>query len=53
MIVEAQERTGRVDKWACSGLVFFHTNLIVCMLWYAYGYNPEGTVNPGWTGVFM
>jgi hypothetical protein len=33
-------------------LTFFITNLAVCILWYAFRYNQESTVNPGWTGIF-
>jgi hypothetical protein len=52
VIFEAQDNADRVDLGACFCLVFFLMNLTVCLLWYSYGYNPEGTVNPGWTGVF-
>jgi len=32
-------------------LLFLYSTLL-CAIWYAYRYNPEGTVNRGWTGVF-
>jgi hypothetical protein len=38
-----------VTYW-CFMLFFYST--VLCVVWYAYRYNPEGTVNRGWTGVF-
>lgn len=33
-------------------LVSFLYTVVFCMLWYAFRYDPTGTVNPKWTGVF-
>lgn len=38
-----------VTYW-CFMSFFYST--VLCVVWYAYRYNPEGTVNRGWTGVF-
>jgi threonine/homoserine/homoserine lactone efflux protein len=35
-----------------SNLMFFLLNLAFSVAWYSLKYNPEGTVNPGWTGIF-
>jgi hypothetical protein len=35
-----------------SNLVFFLLNLTIGVAWYSLKYNPKGTVNPGWTGIF-
>jgi hypothetical protein len=35
-----------------SNLMFFLLNLAIGVAWYLLKYNPEGTVNPGWTGIF-
>jgi len=32
--------------------MMFLYSTVLCVIWYAYRYNPEGTVNRGWTGVF-
>jgi hypothetical protein len=32
-------------------MMFLYT-MILCVIWYWYRYNPEGTVNREWTGVF-
>jgi hypothetical protein len=34
-------------------LVFFLVNLSVCALWYCLRYDPTGTINPSWIGVFV
>lgn len=36
----------------CIAFLFFVTNLLFCILWYIFKYDPTGTVNPGWTEVF-
>jgi hypothetical protein len=41
-----------VDGDAANALTFFITNLTVSVMWYWLRYNPEGTINPSWTGVF-
>jgi hypothetical protein len=38
-----------VTYW-CFMMFFYST--VLCVVWYVYRYNPEGTVNRGWTGVF-
>lgn len=38
-----------------SGVLWFLGfiyNITITVLWYAYRYDPQGTVNQGWTGVF-
>ncbi|PMD16714.1 hypothetical protein NA56DRAFT_649275 [Hyaloscypha hepaticicola] len=32
--------------------VSFLYTVVLCICWYAFRYNPAGTVNPGWTSVF-
>lgn len=32
--------------------VSFLYTVVLCVCWYAFRYNPAGTVNPGWTRVF-
>ncbi|KAH9209801.1 hypothetical protein DL95DRAFT_476286 [Leptodontidium sp. 2 PMI_412] len=34
----------------CFAMFLYST--ILCVVWYWYRYDPEGTVNRGWTGVF-
>ncbi|PMD57393.1 uncharacterized protein K444DRAFT_53212 [Hyaloscypha bicolor E] len=34
----------------CFGMFLYTT--VWCIAWYSYRYNPEGTVDRGWTGVF-
>lgn len=41
-----------IDTSAAASLLFFLTNLVVCVLWYAFMYDSTGTVNPAWTEVF-
>jgi hypothetical protein len=33
-------------------LTFFIVNATICSLWYCFRYDPTGTVNPSWTGIF-
>ena len=40
------------DQGAVWSLVLFLINLTVSVLWYAFRFDSEGTVNPSWTGVF-
>ena len=42
----------RVDGDAANALTLFVANLVISALWYWLRYNPEGMVNPSWTGVF-
>jgi len=37
------------EPW--SFLIFVYT-LVLSLFWYAFKYDPEGTVNPSWTGIF-
>ena len=48
----AEEESSRIDEAAWFFFCFFLTNFGVFILWYAYIYNSEGTVNPSWTDVF-
>jgi hypothetical protein len=48
----ADSDSPRVDGDAANALTLFVVNLVVSVLWYWLRYNPEGTVNPSWTGVF-
>jgi hypothetical protein len=43
----------RVDS-SEGALIFasFLYTLVLCICWYAFRYDPAGTVNPGWTSVF-
>jgi hypothetical protein len=35
-----------------GNLMFFLVNLAVCLAWYSLKYDPQETVDPGWTGIF-
>ncbi|KAH8592558.1 hypothetical protein B0O99DRAFT_743471 [Bisporella sp. PMI_857] len=37
---------------ALLNLMFFLTTLSICPTWYALRFDPEGTVNPSWAGIF-
>lgn len=39
------------DLTYCCFMMFLYST-VLCAIWYAYRYNPEGTVNRGWTSVF-
>jgi hypothetical protein len=41
-----------VDIGALYSLTLCIANIVLCVLWYWLKYNPEGTVNPSWTGIF-
>ncbi|KAJ6530769.1 hypothetical protein B0H19DRAFT_1192000 [Mycena capillaripes] len=41
-----------VDILAWFALCLWFTNLVVSVLWYAFVYDPTGTLNPNWTEVF-
>lgn len=43
---------GGFDIRACYSLLLFLYSLGVCILWYAYAYDPAGTSNPSWTAIF-
>jgi hypothetical protein len=56
-LVAFRERDGeslKVDRVAIWCLGCFVIHLAACFMLYGYSgmYNPSGTVNPGWTGVF-
>jgi hypothetical protein len=54
--LEERGRTGdRIEDQEALAYLCFMTFLyptVLCVIWYAYRYDPEGTVNRGWTGVF-
>lgn len=50
--IEGRNTMGGLDITAFNCLCFFMANLGTGLLWYAYKYDPEGTVNPDWTDVF-
>jgi hypothetical protein len=52
LVSSGQESSPAVDASAVYALAFCVANIIVCMFWYWLRYNPEGTVNPSWTGIF-
>lgn len=41
-----------LDEVTFRCFISFVYTTVVCVVWYAYRYNPEGTVNKSWTGVF-
>jgi hypothetical protein len=47
-----QESSPAVDASAVYALAFCVANIVVCVFWYWLRYNPKGTVNPSWTGIF-
>lgn len=47
-----EEAEVQIDNRAWVSLCFFLTNLMVCILWYAFIYDPKGSLNPSWTDVF-
>ncbi|CAG8983013.1 hypothetical protein HYALB_00003592 [Hymenoscyphus albidus] len=49
-IIATKESTVKIE--AVSSLLLFSLNILYCTCWYIYEYNPHGTVNPGWVGVF-
>lgn len=53
---EVQMTDGQIasslDTGSFLALSFFLTNLAVCILWYAFNYDPTASVNPAWTEVF-
>lgn len=49
---ELREDHGTIEGRAWESLCFFITNLLGCLLWYAFMYDSTGTVNPCWTDVF-
>jgi hypothetical protein len=49
-VVESDDRL--VEAMALISLAVFFYNLVTCLLWYAFKYDPIGTVNPSWTDIF-
>lgn len=49
---ESVEESETIDTRAFFSFNFFLLNLGVCVFWYAFRYDPSGTVNPPWTDVF-
>jgi hypothetical protein len=50
-----REKRGASDGYpdltfACFAMFLYST--ILCLVWYCHRYNPDGTMNRGWTGVF-
>lgn len=43
---------GKIELAAWFAICFFLVNLAACVLWYAFLYEQDGTVQPGWTDVF-
>jgi hypothetical protein len=43
---------GRADSAGLCYFIGFSYTMALCTLWYAFKYDPTGTVNPDWTGVF-
>jgi hypothetical protein len=43
---------GDTDRYVVYCLAFFLVNITVSVLWYSLRYDSDGTVNPGWTGIF-
>jgi hypothetical protein len=41
-----------MDSRDSLALVFFITNVVVCILWYSLRYNSENTANPAWTSIW-
>lgn len=35
-----------------GNLMLILVNLTAYMVWYSLKYDPVGTINPGWTGIF-
>ena len=52
LIASGDEGSSAVDTGAVNALMLCISNVVVCVLWYWLRYDPEGTVNPSWTGVF-
>lgn len=42
----------KVNQEALATLSFFLVTIGLCTLWYAYQYDPEGSVHPAWIDVF-
>jgi hypothetical protein len=51
-LLVSEGENGGADRDAVYCLAFFLVNITVCVLWYSLRYDSEGTVNPGWTGIF-
>jgi hypothetical protein len=49
---DAQGGAPKIDRGVILSLIFFLTTILACLLWYGCVYDPSGTSNPSWTGVF-
>lgn len=52
LLLPEATRGAKLPSGAVWSFALFIINLIVCALWYCFGYDPIGTVNPSWTGIF-
>jgi hypothetical protein len=52
VIPQNNEDVLEIEEDAVLFLGIFFSNLMHCLLGYRFLYDPSGTVNPGWTGVF-
>jgi hypothetical protein len=52
LLIAVLEHYLDVDERAVHALIFCIANIVIAVLWYWLRFNPEGTVNPSWTGVF-
>jgi hypothetical protein len=46
------EKGRSIDHEGFLSLAFFLATILAAILWYGNIYDPEGTVNPTWTGIF-
>jgi hypothetical protein len=49
---DAIEGAAKIDHGAVLSVDFFLATIFACVLWYGYVFDPAGTSNPSWTGVF-
>jgi hypothetical protein len=52
LLVPEEIRGARPPSGAVWAFSLFILTLLVCTLWYCFRFDPTGTVNPGWTGIF-
>jgi hypothetical protein len=51
-VADMLNENGSKAKKSRSFLLYYFANLMVCVMGYRFFYDPVGTENPGWTGVF-
>jgi uncharacterized membrane protein len=51
-LLVSEGENGGTDRDAVYCLAFFLVNITVSVLWYSLRYDSDGTVDPGWTGIF-